>query len=137
MSSRKTVLLVDDEIFIRQSFADYFEDYLWNTIQASSGEKALEILEKESPDAAVVDIRMGGMDGNTFIRRACKKNPNMVFVIYTGSPEYDVPSDLLNLPQVSNHLFKKPVAEISDLESELLALMEKYHSKRKSENYVS
>ncbi len=38
----KTVLIVDDETFIRQSFVDYFEDHLWETIEATSGEHALE-----------------------------------------------------------------------------------------------
>ncbi len=119
----KTVLIVDDETFIRQSFSDYFEDHLWQTLQAESGEQAMEILEKESPEGAVVDIRLGGMDGDDFIRKAYKKKPKMAFVICTGSPEYDVPADLLKLPCVSNHLFRKPVTDMTELEMELLLLI--------------
>ncbi len=119
----RTVLLVDDETFIRQSFADYFEDQLWQVFQAESGEHALEILENESPDGAIVDIRMGGMDGNSFIREACKIKSNMGFIICTGSPEYDVPMDLKKLPCVSNHLFKKPVTNMVEIETVLLQLI--------------
>ncbi len=121
--SMKTILIVDDETFIRQSFADYFEDHLWRPLQAESGERALEILEKESPGGAIVDIRMGGMDGNAFIREAHEKNPTMVFVICTGSPEYDVPVDLRKRARVSSHLFRKPVADMGELEKEIRRLI--------------
>ena len=112
----KTVLIVDDETFVRQSLVDYFEDRLWRTLAAESGERALEILDGESPSGAIVDIRLGGMDGNTFIRRATVKRPDLVFVICTGSPEYEVPADLLALPCVCNTIHRKPVINISDLE---------------------
>ena len=119
----RKVLFVDDEINIRQSFADYFEDNLWETLQAENGEQALEILKTESPHGAVVDIRMGGMDGNTFIRNAYDKNPNLNFIICTGSPEYDVPQDLKDLPRISNTLFRKPVADMAELEQTLSRLI--------------
>ena len=120
----KKVLFVDDEINIRQSFADYFEDNLWETLQAENGEQALEILRTEAPQGAVVDIRMGGMDGNAFIREAYEKNPDLNFIICTGSPEYDVPPDLKALPRVSDTLFRKPVANLSELELTLSRLIE-------------
>ena len=120
----KTVLIVDDETFIRQSFVDYFEDHLWETIEATSGEHALELLGTESFDGAVVDVRMEGMDGNEFIRKAAEKKPDMAFVICTGSPEYDVPQDLRKLSCVSNHLFKKPVTDMAALETKLLHIIQ-------------
>ncbi|MCP4692869.1 MAG: response regulator [Desulfobacterales bacterium] len=123
--SEKTILIVDDEPFIRQSFADYFEDHLWRPVQAESGERALELMEKESPAGAIVDIRMGGMDGNSFIREAVEKNTKMVFVICTGSPEYDVPPDLKKLPCVSDQLFRKPVTDMDELEKEFLRTIER------------
>ncbi len=121
----KTVLFVDDEIYIRQSFADYFEDNNWNTLQAESGEKALELLKKETPDGAVVDIRMSGMDGDVFIRNALNEELSMGFIICTGSPEYDIPEDLMTHPCVSDFLFRKPVTDMVALEKELLRVIEK------------
>ena len=38
--SAKTILIVDDEIFIRQSFVDYFKDRQWKIIEA---DRALKI----------------------------------------------------------------------------------------------
>ena len=128
----KTVLLVDDEINIRQSFADYFEDNLWVTLQAENGEQALELLETESPDGAIVDIRMGGMDGNSFIRTAYDKMPDMGFIICTGSPEYDIPADLKKKSRVSNTLFRKPVANMGELEQTLTTLIDDIRGNKKA-----
>ncbi len=128
--SAKTVLIVDDEAFIRQSLADYFEDNLWKTLQAESGEQALELLERGSPAGAIVDIRLPGMDGNCFIREAAKKKTYMAFLVCTGSPEYDVPVDLQKLPCVSNRLFRKPVTDMTELEKELICLIESLNEKK-------
>lgn len=119
-----TVLFVDDEAYIRQSFADYFEDRLWETLQADSGEEALRLLDEELPQAAVVDIRMGGMDGNAFIRQALSLTTDMVFIICTGSPEYDIPEDLSENPRISDILFRKPVTDMKQLEEELSGLID-------------
>ncbi len=121
--TNRTILIVDDEPSVRQSFYDFFEDRLWRPLQAESGEEALDILEKESPRCVIVDIRMGGMDGNAFIREAVLKKPETAFVICTGSPEYDIPADILKLPGVSNHIFKKPVTRLDQLEGALLRLI--------------
>ncbi len=126
----KTVMIVDDEISIRQSFAYYFEDHLWRILQAESGEQALELLKKESPDAAVVDIRMKGMDGSTFIQEAYKKKPKMAFIICTGSSVYDVPAKLQKLPCVSTNLFRKPLADIAELEKDLFRLIANTNDKK-------
>ena len=118
------VLIVDDEQYIRESFADYFEDHGWQTLIAHSGEQALEILERESPDGATVDIRLPGIDGNEFIRQALQKNSRMVFVVCTGSPEYDIPEDLLKNFRVSDDTLQKPVVNMALMERQLLRLME-------------
>jgi len=122
--STKSVLLVDDEKFIQQSFADYLEDQLWQVFRADSGEQALELLVTESPDCAIVDIRMGGMDGITFIREAFKEKPNMSFIICTGSPEFKIPEDLEKLRCVSNQIFQKPVTDLESLENSLIQSIE-------------
>lgn len=119
-----TVLIIDDEDAVRYSLVDYFEDQEWNSIQAGSAEEALIVLRKEQPDAAVVDIRLPGMDGSDFIRETLKENTTTVFVISTGSPEYQVPDDLQASPQVYSELFKKPVSDMADLEKVLCELIE-------------
>ncbi len=127
----KTILILDDEEVIREAFTDYFEDNLWIPLQAESAEDALNLLKTESPSAAVVDIRLPNMSGGDFIREALLFKPEMVFAICTGSPEYLVPVDLQTKAQVSQRIFKKPVAKLFELEAELLRLIEEMKKKSK------
>ena len=118
-----SILILDDEAAVRQSLVDHFEDRCWRTLEAGSAEEAVKLLGLEQPDAAIVDIRLPGMDGNDFIRQLNQRSTSMVFVICTGSPEYLVPIDLQQLPNVSSRLIKKPVTNLDELEAELLRLM--------------
>ncbi|MCB1881979.1 MAG: response regulator [Chromatiaceae bacterium] len=120
----KSILILDDEPAVRQSFMDYFEDRLWSAVQAGSGEAALALLEQEQQMAAIVDVRLPGMDGNDFIRSASLHYPAMGFVVCTGSPEYHLPPDLQDLANVSNRIFKKPIHDLMELECEVLRLVE-------------
>lgn len=119
----KTILILDDEEVIREAFAAYFEDHLWDPMQAESAEDALALLEKENFDAAIVDIRLPGMGGGDFIRKARLLKPKMAFAICTGSPEYLVPVDLQGKIQVSSQIFKKPITRLFELENELLEII--------------
>lgn len=120
----KRILILDDETPVRESFTDYFEDQLWEVLQAESGEIALEILGRESVDAAIVDVRLPGMDGNNFIREALKITQKTAFVICTGSPEYVVPNDFIGVVCVSNTLMIKPVSSFADLKKEILTTIQ-------------
>ena len=120
----KTILILDDEQAVRQSFADYFEDRFWLTIQAESAEGALMILEEQQPVAAIVDVRLPEMDGTDFIREVCKRNLTIACVICTGSPEFELPPDFHDLSTVSNTLFKKPVSDLDKLEKEIVNILE-------------
>ncbi len=111
----KTILILDDESGVRQSFADYFEDQLWDVIQAASAEEALELAAEHTIHAAVVDMRLPGMDGNDFIRTMCEQACAAAFVICTGSPEYTMPDDLLRLRCVCRQIVLKPVFKFEEL----------------------
>ena len=123
MNSERRLLIVDDEMYIRQSFTDFFEDQEWNVTAVDSGEAGLELLETQAFDAAVVDIRMGGMDGESFIRAAAPKYPGMRFLICTGSPEYMPSDEIIKLPSVAEQVFAKPVTDLAQLETALLKLL--------------
>ncbi len=120
----KTILILDDESGVRQSLFDYFEDHLWNPIMAESAEEALLLIEKENPVAAIVDVRLPGMNGSDFIREAVRRQISMVFIICSGSSEYEFPQDLKSMASVCNDFFKKPVQDLSVLESEVNSMLQ-------------
>ena len=121
----KSILILDDEEVIREAFTAYFEDRLWLPQQAESAEEALALLENESFDVAIVDIRLPGMSGGDFIRKARLLKPKMGFAICTGSPEYNIPADLQGKIQVVNKIFKKPMTKLFELENDLKNIIER------------
>ncbi|MCP4604430.1 MAG: response regulator [Proteobacteria bacterium] len=119
----KTILILDDDDAVRISLAEYFEDRGWRPMQATSGEEALKLLAGNTPDAAVVDIRLGAVSGDAFIRKAHEMQPELVYVVYTGSPEYRLAEDLAMLTPVSENVFIKPVTLLGTLEEEILRMI--------------
>lgn len=109
------LLIIDDDAAIRLSFSDYFEDQGFEVQQAESGEQALELFPDFKPDVAIVDIRMGGISGDNFIRRALQFNYSCQFIICTGSPDYGTPIDLIDENNVYSEIFTKPVTDLAYL----------------------
>ncbi len=118
-----TILILDDEGAVLESFCDYFEDHGFRTLPVKSAEAALELLKFESPDAAVVDMRMGGMSGDDFISEACIRRSGCAFVICTGFPDYRIPDGIRVLQRVSPTVFHKPVADLDRLRREILRMV--------------
>ena len=78
------ILVVDDEAPIRQSLSAILEDEGHEVLLASDGKQALEALDRELPDAVMLDIWMPGMDGLDVLREAKKKFPSLQFIIMSG-----------------------------------------------------
>ncbi len=127
-AQRRIVLILDDDDAVRESFVDYFEDRGWLVVPAATAEDALDLLAQNAPDGAVVDIRLPGTDGNEFLRELCRQNVRLACILCTGSPEYHLPADITTLPHVSDHVFAKPVIDLSALEDALRRQIETYHT---------
>jgi CheY-like chemotaxis protein len=64
--ARQTVLVVEDEVFVRMVIAEYLRDCGYRVIEAASGDEALVLLQHLEIDIDVVfsDIEMpGSVDG--------------------------------------------------------------------------
>lgn len=120
---KKKFLILDDEESIRQSIAAYMEDEGYIVFQAASGEEALEIVQKHPIDEAVVDIRLPGIDGNTFMIEARKILPELKFVVHTGSADYIPPEAVKKMGVTLDKVLIKPASDLSIL---CQALKEQY-----------
>ncbi len=60
---KSKILIVDDEEHIRELIRFYLDKEGFSVIEAENGEKALEILENEYVDLAIVDVMMPVMNG--------------------------------------------------------------------------
>ena len=58
-----TVLVVDDEPIVREVVVRYLERAGHATLEADHGDRARELLERQTPDLVVLDVMLPGTDG--------------------------------------------------------------------------
>ena len=126
MTEQPTILVVDDEQSIRESFKLILSDK-YNIITAASGEAAAKYSADSKIDLIFLDIRMPGMDGLETLKKIKEIIPDQLIVMITavndvqkaseaikmGAYDYVVkPFDVENILKItSNLLFKKSMLE--------------------------
>ena len=84
MCPQKSVLVVDDDEDIRANISDILEDLGYKVDTAEDGIHALELVERQNYDVALLDYKMPGMDGATLYRRIKEICPQMVAIMVTA-----------------------------------------------------
>lgn len=72
----KTVLIVDDAIFMRMKLKKIIEAAGYQTLEAKDGLQALDLFQKENPDLIIMDISMPEMDGLTSLQHMMQYDPS-------------------------------------------------------------
>src|SRR5262252_2051479 len=78
------VLIVEDEPVLARAIATFLERHGLATVTAGSGEDALRLAEETSPDVAVVDIRLPGIDGLEVLREFRADSPGRQVIVTTA-----------------------------------------------------
>jgi CheY-like chemotaxis protein len=60
---KKTILVVEDEKDIRESFRLSLEDFDLEIIEAENGDQGIKLAKKHHPDLIIMDMKMPGMSG--------------------------------------------------------------------------
>jgi two-component system response regulator HydG len=81
---RGRILIVDDELVVRDSLGRWFESEGYEVGLAASGREALVAIQEKPYDLALVDIKMPGMDGMELQQRLCQADPDLIIIIMTG-----------------------------------------------------
>jgi DNA-binding NtrC family response regulator len=118
--STTRVLVLDDEPNIRESLAEYLMDCGFVTLTAESAEDALMLPELGSVAVAVVDIRLGGMDGLEFIKRLHARHPAVRCLIHTGSTDFQLDNELRDIGLTDREVLFKPVLDMGIFETLIL-----------------
>ena len=80
----KRLLIVDDELSIRELLADGLEDAGYETVTAGGADEALELLERDPVHLVLTDIEMPGGDGLQLLARVKERDPDLDVVMVTG-----------------------------------------------------
>ena len=84
MSTQGKLLIVDDELSVRDSLAKWFREEGYEIGTAENANDALTRLAEQRWDAALVDIKMHGTDGIELQRRMHEVDPELLVIIMTG-----------------------------------------------------
>ena len=102
------VLLVDDEIMIREGFKRLFD---WEAHdcqvvgEAADGMEALTKMDDLNPDIAIMDINIPIMNGLKVIQLSRIKHPDTAFVIVSGYDDFAYCREALRL-QITDYILK-------------------------------
>jgi PAS domain S-box-containing protein len=82
----ETILIVDDEEFIRDFASEVLNKFGYSVLTASSGEQALEVFSKRSLDIKLVllDIGMPGIGGHRCLQEMLLIDPKVKILIASG-----------------------------------------------------
>lgn len=82
------LFILEDSIILRGKILVNLTDLPNVQICGISGvaSEALEIIEKQKPDIALIDIRIFGGSGMDILKRAKEINPSMIAVVLTNYP---------------------------------------------------
>ena len=124
MSSPKIrVLIIDDTDPVRESLCEYLEDCGFAVRGATDADQGMQLLAQEPADAVVVDLRLPGISGEAFIRQAIARWPQLRFLIFTGSIEFQLSEDLATFSQISPEILIKPLLDLNILTEKITRLV--------------
>ncbi|MFH1154049.1 MAG: response regulator [Pseudomonadota bacterium] len=89
------ILLVDDEDSFRESLKKQLAIRGYDVTAVSTGEQALESLERQAVDVVLLDMRMPGMDGVMTLGAIKRQSPTTEVIIVTGHATVKTAMDVM------------------------------------------
>jgi two-component system sensor histidine kinase ChiS len=127
--SAKSILVVDDNELSLKLMNDILSAEGYRVLNATSGGKALDIIDHEHPDALLLDIMMPGMDGFEVVRRIkANQRPRKTRIVMVSALDDEGARTRLAAAGIS-HMLKKPIDRW-----ELLALLTRIFSEQGAEH---
>lgn len=142
-----SVLVVDDEIDIREIIVDGISDKVRRVYQANNGNEALVVVDNNHVDIIFSDVRMPEMGGVDLLKTLRDQGSDVVFVLVTAFSDKAVATSALQLGAYD--IIEKPfkieellatlerAAVKSAFESENRRLVEEFISSKLGERDIS
>ena len=89
MAKKISILIVDDEESVRDSLYNWFIEDGYRVECAENAKKALSILEAETYDIILADIKMPGMDGLEMLKRIKTLRQESIVIVMTAFATVD------------------------------------------------
>ena len=122
------IMLADDEGIVRESLKFIVDKEFpgqFETFEAKTGRRVIELADEVRPDIAFMDIRMPGINGIDAMKEIRTTNPNIVFVVISAYDKFDYAKQALNLGVID--YINKPFDK-----AQIVAVLKKW-----SENHIA
>lgn len=99
--AKKTVLIIDDDLDLRETIAMALEAEDYGVLSASNGRSALELLSSKRPSdisCILLDLMMPEMDGKEFLRRLHEEHREFAKVPVIIATAMGVPVQNIAIP---------------------------------------
>ena len=127
------ILVIDDEGIIRKKLKHLLELEGYEVLVAGDGKEGLEILQKEKPDIALVDLRMPGMDGIEVLKKIKEMSRRTEVVIITGHCEV---ATVLEAMRAGAFGYVQKTINYDQIEIEIKRALKKQEMQRKLDEHV-
>jgi DNA-binding NtrC family response regulator len=104
---KEKVLLIDDEKEFVETLGERMKARGMDVSSTVSPKEGLDIVEKHSFDAIVLDLKMPEMDGMEVLKRIRSKNPDIQVILLTGNATIERGIEAMKLGAMD--LIEKPV----------------------------
>ena len=81
---KRNILVVDDEKYIREGLVAALELDGYNGLQAENGVQAWKMINEQTIDMVITDLRMPDMGGGELLKRIYTTYPTIPVVVLTG-----------------------------------------------------
>lgn len=82
---QETILIIDDEISVRESLSAFLKDEGYQVFSADNGRNGLDLFFREAVDLVLTDLRMPGIDGLEVMERIHGHNPDIPMLVVSGA----------------------------------------------------
>lgn len=116
MPKKKNVLVIDDDLDLRETIAMALEAENYHVLMAANGKSALELLREKSPEdfsCIVLDLMMPEMDGKEFLRCLHEEYPEFARIPVIVATAMGVPVQSIAIPYPVSRI-QKPM-ELDEL----------------------
>lgn len=109
MEATQSILVIDDDLSVRQSLAFFFEDRGFNVLSAEDGSQGIEMFSRHKVDIVLTDLRMPKMDGIEVMKTIRTKNPDTPMIVISGLGEKE---DIINAMRIgAKDYITKPLTD--------------------------
>jgi DNA-binding NtrC family response regulator len=107
MTKKANILIVDDELIVRESLRHWFEEDNYNVETAFDGQNALEKFHKGKYDLVLLDMKMPGISGLDLLIKMKEIDSDAILILVTAFAS--VPSAIKALKDGAYDYITKPV----------------------------